>query len=295
MTTRKINSILITGCNGLLGKNLCKKLSLLEYDIYGIARNNLFEPIKNVNYLIQDISNFNSQSDLPKNIDCIIHLAQSSNFRNFPESAGDIFNVNVGSTAFLLDYARSIGIKKFIFASSGGIYGQGSNSFDENAEIVSHGDLGFYLGTKTCGEILVQSYSQVFQVNIIRPFFIYGFGQNRSMLIPRMMDSIINSRPILIQGSNGIRINPIHVDDASSALISLLNYDKSSIFNIAGPEILSMYEISEKMASYLGKKPIYKKVEGDSSDIIADISLMKKELHVPQKTISQSMEDIVGI
>lgn len=292
MKNNKINSILITGCNGLLGRDLCEKLSKSNLDLYGLVHNNLYTPIKNVRYIIKDLSNLNNLDKLPKKIDCIVHLAQSSNFRKFPEFSQDIFNVNVSSTAFLLEYARKINVKKFIYASSGGIYGKGPSSFDENASIVPIGDLGFYLGTKTCGEIIVQSYASIFEVNIIRPFFIYGKYQNRSMLIPRIMDSISNGKAITIQNNQGIRINPINVDDASNSVIALLEKNSSSIFNIAGPEILSIFEIAETMADFLQKKPIYKNIAGPSYDIIADITLMKKELKVPTKTLKQSLHEI---
>ena len=39
----------------------------------------------------------------------------------------------------------------------------------------------------------------------------YGVGQNRSMLIPRLFDNVKNSQPIQISGKDGIKINPINV------------------------------------------------------------------------------------
>ena len=70
---------------------------------------------------------------LPNDIDIIIHLAQSSKFRDFPSEAGDIFNKHkIYSTA--LDFARKNNIQKFVYASSGGIYGTNSNrAFNESS------------------------------------------------------------------------------------------------------------------------------------------------------------------
>ena len=77
------------------------------------------------------------------------------------------------------------------------------------------------------------------------------------MLIPRLYDSIQNQVPITIQGIRGLNINPIHVREASKAVLKAVTINQSAIFNIAGPEILSIREISEMMGTYLHKEPIF--------------------------------------
>ena len=148
------------------------------------------------------------------------------------------------------------------------------------------------MGSKASAEILVQSYSEIFQVTIIRPFFVYGTGQKRSMLIPRILDNIENRKSIFIQGKDSISINPIHVEDASSAIIKSIFIDKNSIYNIGGPEILTIREIAEIFAKYLRKKPIFKTVPGENLNLIADIELMKKELIVPTIKLKNSIKDV---
>jgi len=79
-------------------------------------------------------------------------------------------------------------------------------------------NLGYYLGSKASSEILVQSYSKEMFVGIIRPFFMYGIGEKRNMLLPRLYDRIDNGEKIYLQGKDGIKINPVHVLDAVSAV-----------------------------------------------------------------------------
>ena len=57
-------------------------------------------------------------SQLPAAIDVVVHLAQSSQYRGFPDTAPDIFAVNTAATARLLDVA----------AERGGWAGNGSAS-----------------------------------------------------------------------------------------------------------------------------------------------------------------------
>lgn len=284
--------ILITGANGLLGRSLCRRLIETCVSITAVVRSPVELPVDGIKYLHINLAAIDWIDQLPKRIDVVVHLAQSARFRDFPDSALDVFNVNVASTARLLDYAKTVGVKQFIYVSSGGVYGNGSQAFKENAAIVPPGQLGYYLGSKACGEILVQSYASVFQVTVIRPFFIYGPGQNRSMLIPRLMDSISSGRSINLQGAEGIRINPVHVEDASAAVVAALNTRNSATFNLAGSEILTIRQIAEAMGVHLGKQPIFQQVEGEPRDLVADISAMRQQLHTPEHRLQDSLDDI---
>lgn len=285
-------TVLITGINGLLGRHLTTSLLDRGCVIYGTTRGSIKAPKSYIHYLNIDLASDWSIENLPKQCDVVIHLAQSASFRDFPNSALDVFKVNIESTARLLDYARQAGVKKFIYASSGGVYGNGAQAFKENASIVPPGKLGFYLGSKACGEILVQSYASVFEIVVVRPFFIYGPGQNRSMLIPRLFDSVATGKPISLQGDNGIRINPIHVDDAASAVAAAIDLNESATFNIGGPEVLSIRDICEGMGRYSGVEPVFKNQPGEPNDLIADISAMRQKLAVPSHFLLDALDDV---
>ncbi len=286
-------TVVITGADGLLGRRVTQLLSN-SLRVYALVRVLPEKPVPDINYVIADFGGDWSFSELPERIEYVIHFAQSSQFRNFPDGALDVFNVNVSSTARLLDHARKTGVKTFIYASSGGVYGNGSEAFKENSAIVPPGQLGYYLGSKACGEILVQSYASIFKVIVLRPFFMYGPGQNRSMLIPRLIDSVATGKPVMLQGEQGLRINPVHVDDAALAVVAALDIGGSSTFNIAGPDVLSIRQICEQAGIYLNKKPLFSINEGEGADLIADISAMKEKLISPQKKLIDNFFEITS-
>jgi UDP-glucose 4-epimerase len=285
-------NILITGADGLLGRSLTHRLSQLGFSVTGIIHSAVRQPNPTVEYRILDLSVDWSIDALPRQVDTVIHLAQSANFRDFPSKAIDVFKVNIESTARLLDYAKQAGAKQFVYASSGGVYGNGAQARKETANLIPLGQLGYYLGSKTCGEILVQSYALVFQVVVLRPFFMYGPGQNRSMLIPRLMDSVAASKRISLQGENGIRINPIHVEDASTAVAATLSLQDSATFNVAGPEVLSIRDICEGMGKFLGKEPVFELQTGQPNDLIADITAMRERLVTPKRRLLGCLGDV---
>lgn len=286
-----MSNILITGSSGLLGSSLVEKLSAEGHDLYCISRRNKFLS-NNIYHINLDLSSDFDIKKLPNEIDVIYHLAQSDRFREFPDGAIDVFNVNILSTAKLLEYARRTGIKKFIYASSGGVYGKSEDPFHENSPINPPGDLGYYLGSKACSEILVQSYASELQVVIVRPFFVYGLEQNRTMLIPRLFDNVASGNLIQLSGENGIRINPIHVIDAVNALIAVSETSESRTYNLGGPEILSIREISELFGKYLGRGPTFDLSKDSPQDLLGDISLMSKELCQPQIKLSEKVFEL---
>lgn len=283
-------NIIVTGVTGLLGKNLATEISLLGHHVYGVTRN----PSKNSIFEVVNIdlnSNWDTTS-LPSQVDAIFHLAQSEKFRDFPNGAPDVFQVNINSTAKLLDYAKSNNVQSFIYASSGGVYGNGKEPFVENTPIVPFGELGYYLGSKACGEILVQSYANIFQVNVVRPFFLYGPKQKRDMLIPRLFDNITKGNLIHLDGKEGIKINPLHVKDAVKVLIAVLSRSDSQTYNMAGPDVLSIRQICEIFSKYIDKIPNFQQSNNTARDLIADISLISNILHKPEIKLTEVVSEI---
>ncbi|MGZ3866099.1 MAG: NAD-dependent epimerase/dehydratase family protein [Bacteroidia bacterium] len=248
-----MKNILITGVNGLIGETLAALLSQKGFNVTGAGRSDK----KKVKTICID---FNSDWDtelLPKDSDVIIHLAQSEKFRDFPAAAKEIYNVNTNSTAKLLDHARKIGVKNFIYASSGGVYGTDDNAFTEKSPTASANTLGFYLSTKLMSEILVTNYHSFFHTNILRFFFVYGPSQRKDMLIPRLIESVKNGSTIKLQGEEGLVINPICVNDAAAYIEKLISFPGNNIFNVSGDEALSLKEICLQIGQHLNKTPVF--------------------------------------
>lgn len=287
------SKILITGASGLIGTEVLKKISP-DCEIFVATRNiSQIRTDANITYFPCDLAKTDCFDQIPDNIECILHLAQSEKFRDFPNSALEVFNINTYSTLKLLDYAVKAGTKKFVYASSGGIYGNSNVGFNENDPIINKKDLGFYLGSKLCSEVIAENYGSFFDVIILRFFFVYGQKQKKTMLIPRLVNNVRNDQEIILQGNDGIKINPIHVSDASDAVIASVNLKGSHKINIAGPDVLSLREISEIIGKKLNKKPILKTQEAEPKHLFADITKMRSLLCDPQIKFITGIEDLL--
>ncbi len=285
-------SILVTGANGLLGKHVLQAFSE-KYELHAIVRSVPTDPIDGVHYYPYDLKTDWSTDQLPTGIHTIFHLAQSELFRDFPDHALDVYHVNVTSTVKLLDYARRIGVQKFIFTSTGGIYDASLEAVHENSPINTFGQLGNYFATKLCSEILTHNYTQFFDVTLLRLFFMYGKGQRRSMLIPRLVDNVRNGIPIKLTANGGIQINPIHVSDVVQLLESLIESNGSYTFNVAGPEVLSLKEIAEIIGEKVGVTPKFEISEVAGNNCIANIDLLKQRIFTPKIFLRDKIIDLL--
>lgn len=269
--------ILITGAGGFVGKRLCQCLSERGHEIVAIVRPDSQENIdpdftkSKIELLAIDLTLLD-YSELPQNVDAVYTLAQSTHFRNFPEKAKDVFAVNIQANFQLLQWALKTGVRKFVLVSSGGIYGgKLGKVFQEEDSLAVDSPLGFYLGSKLCSEIIFQNYRNFFETAVIlRPFFIYGPNQKKDMFISRLIEGVRNGIPLQLQGKNGLKVNPIFVDDAVVAFSNGLDLSGFHIINIAGPEVLNLRRIGEIIGEAVGKKPLFEIKEGTPVDYVAN-------------------------
>ena len=284
--------LLITGANGLLGQNTLRQLKS-DYEIHALVHRKPKVPIEGITYYECDFNTDWNVKNLPEDVYAVFHLAQSELFREFPNHALDVFNVNVTSTVKLLDFARMSGVKKFVFTSTGGIYDTSVGKVNENSPINTFGQLGNYFATKICSEILTHNYTDYFDVSILRLFFMYGKEQKRSMLIPRLVDNIKNGNPITLTKNGGIVINPIHVSDVVEVLSNVLTNKGSFTYNVAGPEQLSLKEIATIIGEKVGKEPAFQLVDKVADNCVADIELLGSQIFKPKARFRDKIVDLI--
>ncbi len=276
---------LIFGASGLIGSHL-KTLLCQAYNVVTVGR-------QQEDTFPLDLERDWLSEGLPRDINSVIYLAQSEKFRDFPDSAESMFRVNSHSLLKALEYARQVGAHTFIYASSGGVYdGRGSsfNEFSEESPVYPYGELGFYYSTKICGEMIAQSYTPYMKIVILRPFFVYGPGQRKDMLIPKLVEKVRNSQSIHIAGEEGLYLNPIYVEDAARAIHKALTINTSEIVNIAGSEILSMRKIGEEIGQALCKEVRFEQATGPSVKLVGRIEKMTELLGKPSVSFSNGLK-----
>jgi nucleoside-diphosphate-sugar epimerase len=268
--------LLLTGATGFIGGRLLRRLAA-SHDIVAVARSVPADATPRVEWVEHDLARPLHHASLPSRVDAVVHLAQSKRYRDFPEGARDIFAVNVRSTFDLLEYARTAGASTFVFASTGGVYGASERPFVESDRL---NPLNFYLTSKYSAEALVSSYQTFFRTVTFRFFFVYGPGQRR-MLVPSLLERVLDSQTITIDGNPGLRINPIYVEDAVRAIEPALEHGDSDLFNVAGDEVVTILDLVRAMEQASGREAsIVHSDRPPAGDLIGDNTRMKEVLGV---------------
>jgi len=272
--------IVLTGATGFIGGWLLRRL-MADHEVICLTRKADGLPSHaNVKIVSQDLTKPLETAKLPASVDAIIHMAQSRQFRKFPEEAQDIFDVNVSSTQRLLDYARKVKVGQFILASSGGVCGYPARPALESdpPDLLNH-----YLTTKYAAETLVQSYSNQFVPLILRYFFVYGEGQRR-MFMPSLVERVLHGKAVTVNGQTGVAMNPIHVSDAVEATVRALELDRAEVINVAGPDVTTIMDLARRIGQAAGREPVYQfEAEKGPLAMIASIEKMRLRLGVTPK------------
>lgn len=284
--------VFVTGGSGFLGRSLAARLLASGHEVWALARSlpAVAALPAGVQVVRGDMADL-PITDLPTGMDAVVSLAQSEHFRNFPARVVEVFDVNVRGQVLLLDWAQRNRVKRYIMASSGGIYGPNARPYvSEDQLLAVDSPLGFYLGTKLSAEVLFQNYRKLFETGaILRPFFIYGPGQSADMLVSRLIASVREGRPIQLQGSEGLKMNPVFVADAAAAFEAALGLQGFHVLNVAGPEVVSLRALGERIGSQLGVPPRFEQVQGDPSDYVASTAAAERALGRPVVGIDEGL------
>lgn len=242
--------ILITGASGFIGSNLVRSLAE-KHTVYAVVRKKKkFVGNPQVNFIEVDLARKDFVEELPSGINTVLHLAQSSRYRDFPDGVEDMISININSTGFLLDWARRSEVKHFVFSSTANVYSQTGEKFTEKSATTP---ISYYGASKLAAEQLVTQYAQYFAVDILRLFTVYGPGQ-KGMLIPQIIQKIKSREDIYLASKAGIYLTPIYIDDLLNIFIKIMeiNVDlKLRIMNICGNESVSLRQIVSSIGEIL--------------------------------------------
>lgn len=279
--------IIVTGATGFIGGQVVRHL-MSDHELYCVARKGGILPVHpHVHRVEQDLVTMDVES-LPATVDAILHLAQSREFRKFPDQAKDIFKVNTESTLHLLEYGRRAKCKVFVYASSGGVCGYLPRPIVETDPPQL---MNFYLASKYAAECLVNSYGDFFAPINLRYFFVYGEGQ-RDMFMPGLVSRVLQGSAVTIAGKTGVAMNPVHVSDAVEATVRAMDLARGDIINVAGGETTTVYDLAELIGQVTRRRPVYQhEPDKGSLAMIGGIENMKQKLGLtPKVTLKEGIE-----
>lgn len=284
-------NILVTGACGYKGNVLVPKLlnaghSVTAFDIMWFGNDLSQHP--NLTVVQGDIRHIDSV--LLQGIEAIIHLSSIAN-----DPAGDLdpkltWEVSALATMQLADKAARQGIKRFIYASSGSVYGlQDKEQVTEDLTLVP---LSEYNKTKMVAERVVLSYANDMVVQIVRPATVCGLSPRMRLDVSVNMLTMqaLTRGEITVLGGDQTRPN-IHIDDITDLYLFLLDRpDVIGVYN-AGFENLSIRRIAE-MACEKAEAKITVLPSNDPRSYRVNSDKLLATGFTPKKTVENAIDEI---
>jgi nucleoside-diphosphate-sugar epimerase len=215
---------------------------------------------------------------LPKTVKNVFHV-----YDMYTGSFPIIFKSNPCATLLLLDWARKVGVSKFIYMSSGEVYGKGQNLGEASA----YNPLSFYATTKFEAEILFRYYHKSFNIYTVRLFF--PFGKNLDFgYLPNLYKSIKSGDIVETEYS---MISPTFINDVVEPMVKLREIKGNEIFNICGSPVKVRFLV-DSIKEISGKSP--KKISIGKIELYGDNSKAKTTLGYKETPLEEALKDSFG-
>lgn len=284
--------VLVTGACGYKGTVLVPKLLAAGHEVVGFDImwfGNFLKPHPKLKVVEGDVRNID---EVPLDgVDAIVHLSSVAN-----DPCGDLdpkltWEVSCLATMQLADRAVRRGIKRFVYASSGSVYGvKDEPQVTEDLELTP---ISEYNKTKMVAERVLLSYSDQMSVQIIRPATVCGYSPRMRLDVSVNMLTMqaLTREHITVFGGQQTRPN-IHIDDITDVYLFMLKHpEHTGIYN-AGFENISIMEIAERVVEHAPAK-ITVSASNDPRSYRVNSDKLLEAGFKPKKTVNDAIRELV--
>ena len=299
--------VLVTGGAGFIGSNLVRLLVSLGHQVAvldNLTTGHLenLEPYHQVNLVPGDVRDPGVLDAVMPGVEVVYHLAASvGNTRSIEHPIEDA-EINVIGTLQVLEAARQHGVRKLVYSSSAGIFGELKTlpiREDHPAEPDSP-----YGASKLGGEKLCLAYNKLYDLEVVclRYFNVYGPNQRYDAygnVIPIFAHRMLAELPVVIFGDGQQTRDFVHVADVAQANVrAALAEGVSGVFNIGSGGAVTIYELLTLMcsASGFGADVHYEPARpGDVRYSQADITAAREAFgYVPSVGLEAGLVEYMG-
>ena len=241
-----MKKILIIGGGGYIGTELCNYLSNKNFKIICLDTfwfgNHLNKKVKIIKHDIRNL-----KGKFFKGVDVVINLAYLANDPLCEINARDTWEIGPLSLYQMLEFSIKNKVKKFIFASSGCVYGVKKEK--KVTEKLSLEPMTDYNKSKMICEKIIQSYEKKIKTVILRPATVMGFSKRLRLDVVLNLFSYQAFFKKKISVFGGSQIRPlIHLKDMIRVYEHFINKNFIGTYN-TGFENVSVKKIADIVKS----------------------------------------------
>lgn len=266
-------NIFVTGATGLIGGCLVEALMMnprRDYQVYASGRNEERAKVRFKDYVDNPAFHFVKydvmqllQSDV--HFDYIIHAASSANPKSYVAHPVEVMKANMDGVAHLIEYGLKHNMKRFLYVSSGEVYGEGDGRVfteDYSGYVNPTSPRSCYPSSKRAAETLCVSYAAEYGADVViaRPCHVYGpyFTEQDNRVYAQFIRNVLDDKDIVMKSTGEQFRSWCYVVDCVSALLHiLLKGTSGEAYNIADADSsISIRELAETIAGICGKKVV---------------------------------------
>lgn len=311
MTNNELKRVAITGAAGFIGSTLVDSLLTQGVEVLGIdnfstgRKEFLKHALNNPQFTLlkEDIFSGKDLSDFLVGVDAVFHLAANADVRFGPDFPSRDLEQNTIATHRVLEAVRKAGVKKFIFSSTGSVYGE--------AEVVPTPEdspfpiqTSLYGASKLACEGMITAYAESFemQVWIFRFVSILGSRYTHGHIYDFYKQLIEHPDRLTVLGNGHQKKSYLHVSDCIAAIHAALNgtTEAVNIFNLGVDDYCEVRDSIGWITSELRLNPELsfgtesKGWIGDNPLIHLDTKKIQQLGWKPQFSIEESVRDTIS-
>lgn len=266
-------NILITGASGLIGGALVDML--LSYPtksvVYALVRNTAKAQQRFAAYLNKaDFHIVEGDVNVPLNGDIpfhyIIHAASNANPNAYALDPVGTMWTNINGTRNLLEYGRLHSLERFLYVSSGEVYGNGDNTVwkeSDSGYIDTMSVRSCYPSSKRAAETLCAAYSEQYGIETVvaRLCHTYGphFTDNDNRAYAQFARKARRHEDIVLKSKGEQYRSWIYVADCAAAILTILLLGgNQQAYNIADTHSnITIRELAEQIADIAGTRVVF--------------------------------------
>lgn len=303
-----MSKILITGGAGFIGSNLAvilasKGHAVTAFDNLSLGRKSNLN--KSVKFVKGDVDNPKHLEKAGSDFEYIVHLAASSSAPMFLDDLHYAFENNICGHIRVMEFAKKIGAKKFLFASTSSIYGNNPTPLTEDQSVIPP---NYYSVTKYAQEGVSRSFSKLNNLEIIafRFMSIYGLHEdhkgNFANLVSQFIWMMRRGENPTLYGDGTQERDFTNVKDVCQGIEKAMFTDKKygfNVFNIGTATSINLIDLVALINKVMGTQvdpvcipnPVR---EGYVKTQLASLEKIKSELgYEPTISLEEGIREIV--
>jgi len=299
---------LVTGAAGFIASVVSEKLLQSGAEVVGLDNMNQAYDVRMKEYRlaklmeypgfsfhkldVSDRSILENDQLLGKNFQAVINLAARAGVRDSLKDPWIYLETNANGTLNLLELCKKEGVKKFLLASTAGLYGEEALRPTPETEVTDY-PLQVYAASKKAAESLTHAYHYLYDIDvtIMRYFNVYGPAGRPDSVMFRFVKWIQEGNPVQLNGDGSQSRGFTYVDDIARGTIAALKPLGYEIINLGGHELMTINSLIDILEKIIGKKAEIVQHPRHPADILTSQANVNKARVVLDWEPQVSLED----